>query len=76
MPLALRGASMDTLYSSTDSGESIDSGPEPLAASSPPTRISDTLVSNGSRAMSRSVSDRSLMCPYTPTRPLAMATFS
>ncbi|MCY1365945.1 hypothetical protein D9M69_528190 [compost metagenome] len=76
MPLDLVGASMDTRYNSTLSGESMDSGPLPLAASSPPTTISDTWASNGSSLMSRSVLLRFLMWPSTPVRPLAMATFS
>ncbi|MNY51498.1 hypothetical protein D3C86_1870910 [compost metagenome] len=63
MPVLLLGASMSTRYSSTDSGESMDRGLEPLAASLPPTRISDTSVSKGSSSRLRSVSERSLMWP-------------
>src|SRR5450830_31706 len=63
MPLFFVGASMETRYNSTLNGESMDSGPLPLPASSPPTTISETWASNGSSLMSRSVSLRSLMWP-------------
>src|SRR3989338_2665215 len=76
MPVLLLGASISTRYSSTDSGESMDSGPEPLPARVPPTTIIETSVSKGSSWILRSVLERSLMCPYTPLRPLAAATFS
>lgn len=76
MPEDLVGASIATRYSSRLSGESTESGPEPLPASLPPTTISETLVSNGSRAMLRSVLVRSLMWPYTPINWLPAARFS